>query len=338
MGELRGAIIGTGYFAQFHADAWNRMSGVRIVAVADVNEIRGWEFARRWGIPKSYAEAEEMLERQRPDFVDIITRPETHRSLAELAARRGAHIICQKPMAPTLADCIAMVRACETAGVRLVIHENWRWQPWYREVRRLIDEGRFGTVFHLGFLMRTGDGRGSTAYRVQPYFREMPRLLIYETFVHFLDTYRYLAGEVERVYCVTRRVNQNIRGEDCATVQLRFRSGASGLIDGNRLSGPETPPPAFGEFRLEGDRAAVRLTPDGDLCIREDGRDESPHEFERPDAGYKGDSVKAMQEHFIAFVKSGEPAESEGEEYLKTVMLVEACYRSAESGTVEVLA
>jgi D-apiose dehydrogenase len=338
MGELRGAIIGTGYFAQFHAEAWSRMAGVRLFAAADVNEIRAWEFAKRWGIRKSYADAEEMLERERPEFVDIVTRPETHRPLTELAARRGAHVICQKPMAPTLPDCIAMVRACETAGVRLVIHENWRWQPWYREVRRLTDKGRFGTPFHLGFLMRTGDGRGSTAYRVQPYFRDMPRLLIYETFVHFLDTYRYLAGEIESLYCITRRVNPNIRGEDCATVQLRFRSGAGGLIDGNRISGPVTPPLAFGEFRLEGDRAAVRVTPDGDIRIHEDGDDEREHVFAKSDAGYKGDSVKAMQEHFISCLHSGRPAESEGEEYLKTVALVETCYRSAESGRVEVLA
>jgi D-apiose dehydrogenase len=338
MGELRGAIIGTGYFAQFHADAWKRMQGVRIIAAADAMEVRAWEFTKRWGIPKSYGDAEDMLERERPDFVDIITRPDTHRPLTELAARRGAHVICQKPMAPSLADCIAMVRACETAGVRLVVHENWRWQPWYREVRRLSDEGRFGTAFHLGFHMRTGDGRGTSPYRVQPYFREMPRLLIYETFVHFLDTYRYLAGEIESVYCVTRRVNPRIRGEDCATVQLRFRSGAGGLIDGNRISGPVTPPIAFGEFRLEGDRAAVRVTPAGDLCIAEDGQDEREHAFIKVDTGYKGDSVKAMQGHFIACVESGHAAESEGEEYLKTVTLVEACYRSAESGRVEVLA
>jgi predicted dehydrogenase len=254
-----------------------------------------------------------------------------------VAARRGAHVICQKPMAPSLADCVAMVRACETAGVRLIVHENWRWQPWYREMRRLVDERRFGQVFHLGFRMRTGDGRGPAPYRVQPYFREMPRLLIYETFVHFLDTYRYLAGEIESVFCTIRRVNPRIRGEDCATVQVRFRSGAGGLIDGNRISGPATPPLAFGEFELEGDSASIRLTSEGDLRIRDDGGEEREHPFAKVESGYKGDSVKAMQEHFIECVRSGRPAESEGEEYLKTVALVDACYRSAESRRIEVL-
>jgi predicted dehydrogenase len=303
----------------------------------DANGPRAWEFAKRWSIRKHYEDTEEMLERERPDFVDIVTRPDTHRDLTELAARRGAHVICQKPMAPTLADCIAMVRACETAGVRLVIHENWRWQPWYREVRRLLDNSQFGDVFHLGFRMRTGDGRGYTPYKTQPYFREMPRLLVYETFVHFLDTFRYLGGDIQSLYCVTRRLNSIIRGEDSAIVQLRFRSGANGLIDGNRISGPATPDVAFGEFRLEGETAAIRMQPDGTLWLTKYGEDERQHTFPTSDLGYKGDSVRAMQEHFISCLRAKRPAESEGEEYLKTVMAVEACYRSAETGRVEVL-
>jgi predicted dehydrogenase len=337
MAEWRGAIIGSGFFAQFQIEAWKRIAGVEISAVADVNAPRAWEFAKKWGIRKSYGDAEEMIERERPDFVDIVTRPETHRALTEIAARRSAHVICQKPMAPSLADSIAMVRACETGGVRLVIHENWRWQPWYREIRRLIDNGQLGTLFHLGFQMRTGDGRGLTPYRVQPYFRDMPRLLIYETYVHFLDTFRYLAGDIQSVSCVTRRVNSIIRGEDYAIVHLRFRSGAHGLIDGNRISGPCTPPPAFGECRVEGEQATVRLSPDGTLWVTRYGEDERAHAFPTTDAGYRGDSVRAMQEHFIDCLRSGEPAESEGEDYLKTVAAVEACYRSAETGQAKAL-
>ncbi len=333
--QLRGAMVGAGFFAQFHAEAWKRIPAVNIAAIADADGERAARFADRWGIPAAYASAGEMLERAQPDFVDIVTRPDSHLPLTRLAAQNGVDIICQKPMADSLEQCLEMVKVSAEAGVRLVIHENWRWQPWYREVKRLAGEGRFGRIYHLAFRMRTGDGRGSEIYTAQPYFRDMPRFLLHETIVHFLDTFRFLAGEIETVCCTTQRVNPAIRGEDYAIVQLRFASGACGIIDANRISGPGPAPPALGEFWLEGERAAVRMSPDGSLWLRDYGQEEVAHVFEKPDSGYKGDSIKAMQEHFIACLQSGAPAESEGRLYLRTVAVVEACYRSAATGQTE---
>lgn len=328
----RGALIGAGYFAAFHAEAWGRVSGAELVAVADPAPGRALEFAGRWKIPRAYEDAGTMLREEKPDFVDVVTRPETHLALARLAASRGVHVFCQKPLAPTWEDSVATVEACEAAGVRLVVHENWRWQPWYREVRRLLDAGFFGKPFHVEFKMRTGDGRGPEPYAHQPYFRQMPRLMIYETAVHFLDTFRFLLGEIRSVYCEIDRINPAIAGEDYALVQLAFENGAHGLIDANRTSGPMPVPVALGEFRLEGDRAAVRMTPDGRLFLTEHGGAERPHAFPATDAGYKGDSVRATIEHSVECLRSGKPAESEGRDYLKTVAAVFACYRSAERG------
>src|SRR5688500_16073194 len=155
-----------------------------------------------------------MLDKERPTFVDIATRPESHLGLVRLAAEHGVHVICQKPMAPTWEECVAMVEVCERAKVRLLIHENWRWQPWYREAKKLLETGAIGRLFQISFFWRTGDGGGSEPYAVQPYFRQMPRLLVYETLVHILDTFRFLADEVTSVYCQNRRVNPVITGED----------------------------------------------------------------------------------------------------------------------------
>jgi len=328
---MRGALIGAGFFAQFHADGWNRIPGAAIAAVADPAADRRIPFAAKWDIPTQYGDAREMIERERPDFVDIVTRPGSHLELTRLAAERGVHVICQKPMAPSLQDSREMVRVCRDAGVRLIVHENWRWQPWYREIRRLADAGRFGPVYHLGVHMRTGDGRGDRPYPVQPYFREMPRLLIFECLVHFLDTLRYLAGDLESVFCTTGRLNPAIAGEDYAVIQLRFASGARGLIDANRISGDMPPKVAFGEVRLEGEQSWLRMNAEGDLWLTACGQAETPHPFDKPTIGYKGDSVRAFQAHALECLTSGQAAESEGQEYLKTVAAVEACYRSAAS-------
>ena len=335
--SLTGAMAGAGFFAQFHADAWQRMPGVDITAVADPDAARAHAFAEKWDIPRVYSGVDEMLYRERPAFLDIVTRPDEHQPLAAIAAQRGIHVICQKPMAPTLEECHQMASTANAAGTRLVVHENWRWQPWYRELHRLIEAGRFGRIFHVGFRMRTGDGLGPEPYQTQPYFREMPRLLIYETLVHFLDTFRLLAGEIKSVFCSTARLNPVIAGEDSTLIQLRFEGAAHGLIDANRISGIAPSEVAFGELRLEGERAAARMSADGNLWITDYGRPEAPHRFHKPDTGYKGDSVLAMQQHFIDCLASGQPAESEAENYLRTVAAVEACYRSAATGQPEQL-
>lgn len=331
---LKGVMIGAGYFAGFQAEAWRRIAGVEIVAVSDVDAEKADAFARQCGIPRAYANAAEMLERERPDFVDIVTRPQSHLELTRLAAARGVHVICQKPMAPTWEESVQMVNVCAANHVRLMIHENWRWQPCFREMRRLLDAGLCGAPVYAGFVMRSGDGWGAEPYSVQPYFREMERLLIYEMAVHFLDTLRFTAGEIKSVYCQIKRQNPTIVGEDCALVQLAFENGAVGLIDANRFTGLPKPTPTFGDFTLEGERAKIRATPAGDIFFAEYGQAEVAHEYINTTQGYKGDSVWATQQHFIKCLRSGEMAESEGREYLKTVAAVFACYASAKSGQV----
>ena len=331
---LRGAVIGAGYFAAYHAEAWQRIPAVEIVAAADAATGRGRVFAEHWGIPRGYSDAEEMLKRERPDFVDIVTPPATHLALVTLAADYGAQVICQKPMAPTWAECEGMIAAARARDVRLLVHENWRWQPWFREIKRLLDDGFCGEVFHAGFRMRAGDGRGAEPYVQQPYFRDMKRLLIDEMLVHFLDTFRFLVGEIATVYCQLQRINPAIVGEDCALIELSFATGAQGLIDANRFTGPAKPALTHATFEIEGERGTIRLTPEGDIWLNDYRESERLHSFTRPETGYKGDSVHAAQEHYISCLRQGVACETEGDEYLKTVASVLACYRSAETGQV----
>jgi predicted dehydrogenase len=270
-----------------------------------------------------------MLDAEQPHFADIATRPDTHLPLTRLAAARGLHVISQKPMAPTMSDCLAMCEACETAGVRLLIHENWRWQPWVREAKRIIEAGTLGALKHLSFDWRTGDGNGPEPFAAQPYFREMPRLLIHESLIHILDTFRFLGGDLRVTACETRRVNPVVAGEDWAEIQCAFDSGASGFIHGDRQTGPVTAPVAMGSMLIEGDRSTLRIAGEGHLFLTRHGGKEDSVAFVPTTTGYKGDSVLATQQHLLECLATGRPSESEGREYLKTVSLVEDCYRLA---------
>lgn len=332
MSGKRGVLIGAGFFAGFQAASWRRMAGAGLEAVADLDAARAQQFASAHGIPRFYTNAREMIETEKPDFVDIATRPDSHLELTELCASLGCHVICQKPMAPSMAECEAMVSVCRDRGVRLIVHENWRFQPWYRELKRLLEADRLGRVFYLSFLMRNGDGIGPTAYSVQPYFKEMPRFLLYETGIHFIDTFRYLAGEMEEVRCLLGRVNREIAGEDMALVTFRFAGGAIGLFDANRISGPNPPAAAFGWMRLEGERAMARLEPDGRIFLQDHGQPEAEHLYAIPREGYRGDSVHAAQAHYVDALSHGFAAETEAADYLRSVAAMFACYRSAETG------
>lgn len=332
--RMKGVMAGAGFFAQYHADAWQRCAGVYIAAVADRDLEKAREFAARWGIERVYASADEMLTSERPDFFDIVTGPETHLELTRLGASHRVAVISQKPMAPDWADSLAMVETCEAAGVRLLVHENWRWQPWYREIRRIIDSGEIGTPFHLGFRMRNGDGRGPEPYRVQPYFVGMKRFLVFETLVHFIDTFRFLAGDLNELYCHTSRINPVIAGEDAAMIRLGFRSGAEGLIDANRISGPVPNDATFGCLRVEGDLGMVEMDGDGRLFVTRYGEARREHSYEIPSVGYRGDSILGLHSHFVDCLRTGTRCESEGRDYLETVRAVFASYESADRNQV----
>jgi predicted dehydrogenase len=213
--------------------------------------------------------------------------------------------------------------------VPVVVHENWRWQPWFREAHRLIQSGAIGAPLCYEFRMRQRDGIGPQAYPNQPYFREMPRLLIHETLVHPIDTARYFFGDVRSVHARMRRLNPGIAGEDRALLTLSHESLVDGVVDGHRFLDPDPPGPAMGETVVEGEAGVLHINAPGEITINR-------RTVYAPGAlpGYKGDSVRAMQLHFIDCLQSGTQAESSVIAYWNTFAAVEAAYESATSGRV----
>lgn len=334
---IKGVGIGAGYFSHYQYDSWNQIPEVDMAAIYNRTRSKAEEIAEQYNIGKVYDDYRAMIDAEQPDFVDIITPPETHYEMCKYAADRGVHIICQKPLAPTYEESLKIVETVQAAGVRFMVHENWRWQPWYREMRRLLDDDVLGEVFAINFKMRTGDGWPDDAYLArQPFFRNYPRLLVYETGVHFIDTFRYLLGEIDTVYARLRRLNQVIKGEDSGQLVFGFENGATAMLDANRYNEVEVANPryTFGELRLDGRKGHLQLTTDGDIFIKPLGQATYQHDYPHEDKGFAGDCVHRLQCHFVEKFLSGEAFESTGEDYLKTIKVVEACYDSASSGQV----
>ncbi|NND91510.1 MAG: Gfo/Idh/MocA family oxidoreductase [Granulosicoccus sp.] len=330
MSTLRVACAGAGYFSQFHYDAWARIAGVDIVGSLD----RDISSAAATGHPP-FDSLSAMLSQTHPHLLDIVTPPATHMAFIKGALDHGVKaIICQKPFCTSLDEARRASTLCEANETVLVVHENFRFQPWYRCIRKAIDEKLLGDVHQLTFRLRTGDGQGDNAYLDrQPYFQEMPRLLIHETGVHWIDTFRYLLGEPLAVYADLRRINPVIAGEDAGYVLFEFERGMRALFDGNRHldHAADDHRLTLGECLVEGTEGTLSLLGNGCLQHRRFGETRATELLAaRQWKGFAGDCVFALQQHVINALRDGTELENRAADYLRVLEIEEAVYRSAE--------
>ena len=335
---LKVAQVGCGYFARFHADAWQRMAAagdVEYVALCDRDLERAQATANEFGAGQVFSDVETMLGEASPDLVDIVTPPDTHASYVRAATDAGAQVICQKPFAGGYAAAVDLVETLGDAAERVFVHENIRFQPWYAELKRQLDAGVVGEMLQLSFRLRPGDGQGEQAYLDrQPYFQQMPRFLVHETAIHWIDTFRYLCGEVESVYAQLKRLNPVIAGEDAGVILFDFAGGPRAIFDGNRLldHAADNRRLTMGDLLLEGTAGTLALDGYGVIRLRRFGESdwiEQPYAWD--DINFGGDCVLLTNRHIVRHLRQSTPVVNRAAEYLVNLRLVEAVYQSAES-------
>lgn len=333
--KVKVATVGCGFFSRFHHEAWQRLD-VDLVGVCDRDPAKARAFSEEFGGAAAYSDAAEMLDRASPQLVDIIVPPSLHLELVRLAARLGIHVICQKPFTQNLEEAREAVAVAEAAGIVLVVHENFRFQPWYRHIRHLLDERALGRIYEIRFDLRPGDGRGDSAYLDrQPYFQRMERFLIRETGIHFVDVFRFLCGEPDSVWGDLRRLNPAITGEDAGMFVLGFSDGVRAVFDGNRLSdhAAENHRLTMGEMRIDAEKGTLRLDGFGRLYLREfGGREESEIRYDWQDHGFGGDCVYRLQKHVVEHFRHGAALENTARSYLRNLAIEQAIYASNSTG------
>jgi predicted dehydrogenase len=330
--NLRVACAGTGYFSRFQYRAWKRMPDVALVGVANRTVDSARAFAAEFGIPGAWPDIPTMLSEAKPDLLDIITPPLTHLDAIRAAAAAGVDAICQKPFCQTLAEAEEACAIAEKAGIRLIIHENFRFQPWHRAISAILEAGRLGRIYQATFRLRPGDGQGERAYLDrQPYFQQMPRFLVHETAIHLIDVFRFLFGEPVSVYAALRRLNPVIAGEDAGLIVLEMANGTRTIFDGNRLSDHRANNRrlTMGEMLIEGEKGVLTLDGDGGLAFRAHGENEAEMiEYAWSDNDFGGDCVYLTQKHIVDHLIRGAPIENTGRAYLKNIRVEEAVYLS----------
>ncbi len=336
MKALRVAVAGAGYFCQFQLDGWRRIPGIELAGICNRDIAKAEALAKRFAVPRVFGGVAEMLDACSPDIVDIVTPPVTHREYVDEAARRRMTTICQKPFGQTYAQAREIAAIARGAGITLAVHENFRFMPHFREMKRLLDAGRLGAVHSIAFRLRPGDGQGAEAYLArQAYFQQMPRFLVFETAIHLIDTFRYLVGEVRSVTACLRRINPAIAGEDAGYIVFEFAGGATGLFDGNRLNDhvAQNPRRTMGECWLEGSAGVLRLDGDARLWWKPHQQAEAEHHYERGrDDTFGGGACDALQAHVVRHLREGAPLENSAADYLANMKIMEAVYASSEQG------
>ena len=337
MTPLKFAVLGTGFWSNYQIPAWFEVGGIELAAVYNRTVAKAEKVAAKFNVPRVYGDVEELFEKEKLDFVDIITEIDAHAPFVKLAAKHGLPVICQKPMAPDLATAEEMVITCQKAGVPFFVHENWRWQTPIRRLKQALAEGSIGIPFRARLNMISG----FPVFANQPFLKTLKHFILTDLGSHILDTARFLFGEAESLYCQTHQVHSDIAGEDVATVMLEmgrrtsvtcYLAYAENYLEHDHF--PQT------YIFVEGEKGSIQLGPDYWLRVTtKDGtqsRRVPPPRYAWADPAYDvvHASIVPCNADLLRALKGEGRAETTGEDNLKTVRLVFAAYDSAEQRQV----
>jgi D-apiose dehydrogenase len=334
MENLNFAIIGCGFWSQFQLGAWQELEGVKCVALYNRTKPKAEELAKRFNIPAVYDDAEELLNKEKLDFIDIITDVDTHEKFLLLGAKYGKNVICQKPLAPNYEAAKRMMEATKDAGVRFYVHENYRWQPQFRRVKQILDSGIIGKPFRCETAFLTA----FPVFETQPFLAELEDFALTDQGSHQFDVLRYLFGEAKSIYCEKQTVNPTIKGEDVTTSVLKMKNGVV-CIQKISFSSPlekEIFPQTT--LLIEGDKGSLRLDAEFEISITV-GTETTKEVIEMRSYHWQTDRLKPEPPSIVNINKNilddmlGKGnAENTADDNFETVKLVWAAYESAKTG------
>ena len=327
--------VGILSFAHHHAEAYianlRRMEAVELLGVVDDDPVRGQRIAAQ--NQARYFHSYEDLFAAKPDGVIICTENQRHRPLVEMAASRGIHVLCEKPLATTLEDARAIVDACEKAGVLLMTAFPMRYSAPLLEIKARLDQGDFGDIYCFN---ATNQGELPTKHRA--WFVD-PELAgggaIMDHTVHLVDMMRWFIGsEVQTMYARSNKIfhADEVDVETGALEMLTFENGVFATIDAS-WSRPQYWPTWGGlTFEMVTQRGAVVVD-----AFRQN-LNVYRHEWQRSNWAYWGsDMNQAMISDFVAAIQENRPPRVTGLDGLRAVEATLAAYESDRTGqTVQV--
>jgi UDP-N-acetyl-2-amino-2-deoxyglucuronate dehydrogenase len=253
--NFRIALAGCGRISKNHFDAIDRVDGLELVAVCDVDPARAEQAATENHVA-CFTSYEKMLKEAKADVITIATPSGLHADQGVAAAQAGKHVVMEKPMAISLTGADALVHACDKAGVQLFVVKQNRLNPPIQLLKHAVDKNRFGRVYLASCTVHWA--------RPQEYYDQAPWRGTWEfdggAFMnqasHYVDLIQWLMGPVESVMAKTATLARRIETEDTGVAILKFRNGALGSIEVTMLAYPRN---LEGSITVLGEKGSVKI-------------------------------------------------------------------------------
>ncbi|MEA5051270.1 MAG: Gfo/Idh/MocA family oxidoreductase [Oscillospiraceae bacterium] len=334
---LKICIIGCGRVAQSHGEGALASEGaVEISAIVSRSDEKRNAFREKFHVPNAYADIDEALASGTFDAVDICLPNYLHADCAVKCAAAGKHILLEKPMANTSAECERINAACHAAGVTLMIGQSRRYHEAVLLSKRLCDEGKIGRVISV-----TGTLMGYLAAPPTDWWRSSEKaggLMIPLWGNHILDYILFIFGEMpQRVYCEAYNNNPAWEGEDETTILLGFSDDrfATVRMSWNTRLAPEkkwtgdqkmlASSDILYERFVQGDRGTMRLNDETKLSLN--------GETVFDNAAAKN-NFAAQYREFAASLREGRKPMTDGDSGVGLIRIQEAALESARTHRV----
>lgn len=334
---LNFALVGCGRIAKRHSEllGLGQIEGARLTAACDTDLAKAKAIGEQFSIPY-YKDMHEMMSSENIDAVVVLTESGNHaRNVADLA-RYGKHIIVEKPMALTLDDADAMIRACDEAGVKLFVVKQNRFNVPVVKLREALEQGRFGKLVLGTVRVRW--------CRTQEYYDQAPWRgtwamdggVLTNQASHHVDMLEWMLGEVDSVFARSATALAKIEAEDTAVVTLKFRNGALGVIEATTAVRPKD---LEGSISVLGEGGTVEI---GGFAVNKmkawnfvepmAGDDEVMEKYSVNPPNVYGFGHQAYYEHVVDCIKHNRRHLVDGLEGRKSLELINAIYESIETG------
>jgi predicted dehydrogenase len=346
MKKTKIAIIGNGSISHVHMAAYRKLSNVEVVANCDINEERAKEFSQKYNIPRYYTDYNEMLEKEELDGVSICTWNNVHAPATIAALNAGVNVLCEKPLALNAKEAEEMVQTAKKNDKLLMVGFVRRFGLNTKVLKDRIDQGDLGQIYYVktGCIRRVGNPGG--------WFSDKKRSgggPLIDLGVHMIDLARYLMGKPKAISVMGSTYDlvgarSNIKGiqiyksadysdyndvEDFAVGFIKFDNGATLVVE---TSWAQHIKKDYLYLELYGSKAGASMEPELEIFTEKNDYlvDEKPiidpHFFD-----FQAMFDREIQ-HFVDCIENDTPCISPGEDGLELMKIIDAIYKSAETG------